>query len=137
MISCTSTAVIRAMDKNNQVDPNVEIYVDRQLLGKGEITYSDSKTVYSKIPFYELKKQGCQIIREKLDIKTNWITTLVGASISGAGLGIMAGAGVRGHLQTFYVVGLPISIIGIIISLWGREYVPIQEQNFQCVKVSE
>ena len=136
MISCASTAVIRAMDANNKIDPDIEIYVDRQHIGKGEASYSDSKTVFSKVPFYELKKEGCQIIREKVDVKTNWKTSLGGSVILGVGLGIMQISDRTNNPQMGLKVGLPISIAGWSLLLWAREYIPVQEQNFQCIKIS-
>ena len=91
LLSCVSTTTIRAVDTSGNVDSNVSIYVDRQSIGKGEAKYSDKKTVYSAVPYYELRKEGCRTIREKLNIKTNWLTAIGGAIVFGAGMGLMIG----------------------------------------------
>ena len=134
-VSCVSTTTVRAVDANGNVDSDVNIYVDRQNIGKGEAKYSDRKTVYSAVPYYELRKEGCKTLREKLNIRTNWLTTMGGAILAGAGFGLMGFFAERGNIGGFSV-GASLGVIGIIPLFWTREYTPVQEQTFQCIKTA-
>ena len=140
-VSCVSTTTIKAMDSKGNIDKDVKIYVEGKHIGNGTAEYSDKKTVYSSIPYLELKKEGCKKHREKLDIEANWLTSLGGAVISGIGLGIMSAGAEQAKYpgsdaSDYLLIGFPISIAGIIPLFWTRKYVPIQEQEFQCIKVS-
>lgn len=134
-VSCVSTTTVRAVDANGNVDSDVNIYVDRQNIGKGEAKYSDRKTVYSAVPYYELRKEGCKTLREKLNVRTNWLTTMGGAILAGVGFGLMGFFAERGNTGGFSV-GASLGVIGIIPLFWTREYTPVQEQTFQCIKVN-
>ena len=137
LVSCVSSTVIRAVDANNNVDSDVHIYVDRKYVGKGEVIYSDKKTVYSAVPFYELRKEGCKMLREKLDVKTNLITLIAGSIFTGVGLGVTYASFYSGDPHVAYVAGLPIFLLGSLYFLWTREYTPLQEQTFQCVRTTD
>ena len=50
---CSSTTVISSSDKD------AKIYVDGQLMGKGMVTYSDTKIVGSSTQVM-MKKEGCE-----------------------------------------------------------------------------
>ena len=134
-LSCVSTTTIKALDNKGEVDKNVKIYVDQKYIGEGMARYSDQKTVYSSVPFLEFKKSGCKNQREKLDIQTSWVTAIIGSLVAGAGMGIIATVDDRGLLYALY--GFPITIAGLIPLFWTRKYVPIQEQEFQCIKIVE
>ena len=135
-VSCVSTTAIKALNKKGEIDKDVKVYVDNKYIGNGEADYSDSKSIFSPIPFVELKKEGCQNYKEKLDTHINWIQYLSGITISLVGL-----TQKRLISKILYVnplfLSLPISITGIMISTWGRKYAPVQQQEFQCVKITE
>ena len=137
-VSCVSTTTIRAVDSKSDVNKDVKIYVDGKYTGDGEAQYSDQKTVYTAVPFFELKKEGCRSIKEKLDTETNWLTTLGGAVIAGVGLGLLTHA-VRERSRDAGLLagGIGLSVAGIIPMFWGRKYVPVQEWEFQCVKTAD
>ena len=133
-LSCVSTTTIKALDKNGQIDKDVKIYVGGKQVGQGEAKYSDKKS-YS-IPYLELKKEGCKSQREKLDVKINWKRTVIGGLITGIGLGLIQ-SGQYGDIQaTTALLGLPMGLLGLAFLFWTREYVPVQEQEFQCVKIA-
>ena len=131
-VSCVSTTTIKSIDKEGKIDKDVEIYVGGKHIGSGKAKYSDNKTVYSSVPFLELKKEGCKSLREKLDVKTSWVNSIVGGITTGVGFGIMSLP-----IQNALVFGLPISIAGLISLFWTRKYVPIQEHEFQCIKIAD
>ena len=135
-VSCVSTTTIKALNKKGEIDKDIKVYVDNKYIGNGEADYSDSKSVFSSLPYVELKKEGCQNYREKLDTQTNWIQSLGGAAITGAGTGFLELPGEIFGVNTL-LVGLPIAIAGLMVMSWGRQYVPVQEQEFQCVKIGE
>ena len=138
LISCASTTTIQALNSKGEIDETVKIYVDGKHLGNGKAQHSDTNTVYSAVPFLELRKEGCKNHREKLDVKINLGTAMLGAIIAGAGIGIMS-AGGDGKIdpETALTMGLPLGLAGIAVSFWAREYVPLQKMQFQCVKVDE
>ncbi|MDE0091793.1 MAG: hypothetical protein OXN83_00735 [Oligoflexia bacterium] len=68
-----------------------------------------------------------------MDVQTNLATTLIGSLVAGVGLGIMS----LKTTENALLFGFPISIAGLIPLFWTREYVPIHEQEFQCVKISD
>lgn len=136
LISCVSTTTIQAVNSKGDVMKDVKVYVDGQYLGQGAVTYSDKKTVYSAVPFMELKKEGCKTHREKLNTKTNWVTSLFGAVFTGVGLGIMAAVDAIGP-ESALLYGTPIAIAGLIPLFWTRSYVPFQKLEFQCLKTTE
>ena len=134
-VSCMSTTNIRAVDSKNEVNKDVKVYVDGKYVGDGEAQYSDKKTVYTSVPFFELKKEGCRSIKEKLDTETNWLTTLGGAVLHGVGIGLLTyAARKRSENAELLAGGIGLSVAGIIPMFWGRKYVPVQEWEFQCVK---
>ena len=137
LLSCVSTTTIRSVDANGNVDSNVSIYVDRQSIGKGEAEYSDQKSVYSAVPYYELRKEGCKILREKLNTKTHWFNAIGGAIVSGFGIGLMTGFRRADRRDLALGLGLPISILGLIPLFWTRTYTAVQEQEFQCVRTAD
>ena len=135
-VSCVSTTAIKALNKKGEIDKDVKVYVDNKYIGNGEADYSDSKSIYSPIPFVELKKEGCQNYKEKLDVHINWIQYLSGSAISGAGVGLVLIPTKILNISPLFL-GLPISITGIMILTWTRKYAPVQQQEFQCVKIAE
>ena len=134
-VSCVSTTTIKAIDSKSEVNKDVKIYVDGKYAGDGEAQYSDHKTVYTAVPFFELKKEGCKSIKEKLDTETNWLTTLGGAVLAGVGIGLLTHAArEKSRSAGLLAGGIGLSVAGIIPMFWGRKYVPVQEWEFQCVK---
>ena len=134
-ISCVSTTNIKALDNKNEIDKDVKIHVDGKYVGDGEVQYSDKKTVYTSVPFFELREEGCKTIKEKLDTETNWLNTLGGAVLFGVGMGlVIRAADDRDNREGLLAGGIALSITGIIPMFWGRKYVPVQEWQFQCVK---
>ena len=140
-VSCLSTTTIRAVNKKGEIDKDVKIYVDYNYIGNGEVAYSDrSTTVYSPLPVLELKKEGCHTKRENLATQINWINNLSGAVIGGIGIWMLLPpysklsllAGVPDILA-----GLPVTIAGITISTFGKEYIPVQQHDFSCLKITE
>ena len=135
-VSCVSTTTIKATDRKGNIDKDVKIYVEGKHIGNGEVKYSDTKTVYSNVPYMELKKEGCKNQREKLDTKTNLLTTFGGRILAGVSLVIMSSSqALEAKDALFY--SFPIFIAGLIPLFWTRQYVPIQEQEFQCLKISK
>ena len=135
LISCASTANIQAVDSKDEIDKDVKIYVDGKYLSDGTASYSDKKTVYSAVPFLELKKEGCKTQREKLDVETNWMTSIFGSVLAGIGIGLMSAEILNPANAVLY--GLPTAVAGLAILFWTRSYVPFQKLEFQCLKIAE
>jgi len=135
-VSCISTTTIKVLNKKGEIDKDVKVYVDNKYIGNGKADYSDAKSVFSPIPFVELKKEGCKNYREKLDAQINWMQYLGGALISGLGLGVLWIPNNILDVNPLFLA-LPINITGLIVMSWGRKYVPVQQQEFQCVKIAE
>ena len=137
-VSCVSTTTIKALNKKGEIDKDVKVYVDNKYIGNGEAVYSDNNSSYAPLPFLEFKKEGCRNHREKLDVQTNWINNLSGAAINGIGIGVvLLTPGNILSWRTALLVGLPISVAGLTLMSWGRKYVPVQQQEFQCIKMAE
>lgn len=60
LFACSSTTMIRTNDKD------VKIYADGSYLGKGAVSYTDTKIVGSSTQIM-LKKKGCQPITRNLN----------------------------------------------------------------------
>ena len=137
-VSCVSTTTIKALDKNGKVDKDVKIYVAGELIGNGKAIYSDKSSTSSAVPFLELKKEGCKNYREKLDTQARGESLAISTLMYLTGLSIMLmpeKLGLKPSLQTTYWGGI-ISLVGSIPLYWSKTYVPVQSQEFQCVKIA-
>jgi hypothetical protein len=59
LANCSSTTVIRS------TDPEAKIYVDGEFMGRGSVTYSDTKTVFAST-MVRIQKPGCEPVTNSL-----------------------------------------------------------------------
>ena len=90
LVSCVSTTTIRAVSIDEKVDREVKIYVDDKYLGKGEVSYSDSKNRFPLKTILEpvtvkLKKPGCLTFEKPLKTVMNNKKTLLTWLVLGLG----------------------------------------------------
>jgi hypothetical protein len=57
--NCSSSTMIRT------TDPDAKIYVDGEMMGKGSVSYSDTKTVLSSTEV-KIQKPGCAPVTERI-----------------------------------------------------------------------
>lgn len=134
VVSCSHTTVIRALDKEGNVDKDVSIYVDGSLKGQGEVEYSDKRTIYSTVPYYEMKKDKCLNHQQQLHVKLDSLaySGWVGFSLVGIVLGVY-GQSIR---STPYIAsGVATMLFAFLPFTWSRDYVDLHEHEFQCVKI--
>ena len=96
ILACSSTTVIQSSD------PQSKIYVDGEMLGKGSVTYSDTKIVGSST-MITIKKEGCLARNFSMSRSEDFD---VGACIGGA----------------FVLVPF----------LWIMKYRPMHSYEFEC-----
>ena len=135
LASCISTTTLQAIDSGGFIRKDVEIHVNKQFEGDGVAIYSDRKTIFSSVPVLELRKKGCKIHKEKLETKINWVNVIFSTVIAGTGIWLISEA--QSHDLAPLALGLPLAVVGIALLPWIRNYVPEQEVEFQCLKVSE
>ena len=134
-LSCSHTTVIRALDSKGQVDKDVSIYVEGSLKGQGEVEYSDKKIAYS-MPYYEMKKESCLIIKENIRAKVNWPKALGSIALAGAGGGTL-GWGIEANDLLYIGAGSALSLVGIVLSFFSWDYLDLHEREFQCARIDQ
>ena len=132
------------MNSKGKIDKNVKIYVNGYYLSKGKTRYSDSRSVLSAVPSVELAKKGCKTQKEKLDTKVSWISSAFGAMLFGTGVNMfgeslfnMVNDSEEGNVGPVLFIGSLFVAVGLLPILQSRSYVPVQEFEFQCLKIVE
>lgn len=139
LASCVSATKIQVLDKTGEPDKSVQIYVEGEALGAGEIQYAGKPVPHAAV---QLKKAGCQTKREELKLKLN-IPGFIGAFTLGMITPFAVSFVAKEFFQvtslfgqSLWMIGGSGLVLGSVLAFPGitAEYKPVHSYDFQCVK---